>query len=194
MSSVYWIHHPEHTDMFSQGYIGVSKDLKRRFRNHAKRSDNPHLKNAINKYGWDNLVKQIILVADDAYCFMIEKALRSTDNIGWNIVRGGGNPPISRWNKGIPALPHVIEAVIKANTGRIHTKEEKEKRIKGLIGRPMSAKNKEALRIANMNRIPTMKGKHFPTVTCPHCNKVGGIIPMKRWHMNNCKLKEHEIV
>jgi len=125
---------------------------------------------------------------------MIEKALRSTDNIGWNIVKGGGNPPISRWNKGIPALPHVIEAVIKANTGRIHTKEEKEKRIKGLIGRPMSAKNKEALRIANMNRIPTMKGKHFPTVTCPHCNKVGGIIPMKRWHMNNCKLKEHQIV
>lgn len=188
-SVVYWIHHPEHTDMFLQGYIGVSKDLKRRFNNHAKRSDNPHLKNAINKYGWDNLIKQIILVADNAYCFMIEKLLRSNDNIGWNIVKGGGNPPISLWNKGIPCLQKVKDAVRKANTGRIHTEEEKEKRIKGLIGRPMSDKNKEALRISNINRIPAMKGKHFPKVSCPHCDKVGGIIPMKRWHMNNCKNK-----
>ena len=188
-SVVYWIHHPEHTDMFLQGYIGVSKDLKRRFNNHAKRSDNPHLKNAINKYGWDNLIKQIILVADNAYCFMIEKSLRSNDNIGWNIVKGGGNPPISLWNKGIPCLQKVKDAVRKANTGRIHTEEEKEKRIKGLIGRPMSDKNKEALRISNINRIPAMKGKHFSKVSCPHCDKVGGIIPMKRWHMNNCKNK-----
>jgi hypothetical protein len=25
-------------------------------------------------------------------------------------------------------------------------------------------------------------------VTCPHCNKIGGISQMKRWHYNNCKL------
>ena len=24
--------------------------------------------------------------------------------------------------------------------------------------------------------------------TCPHCNKIGGISQMKRWHYNNCKL------
>jgi hypothetical protein len=27
-------------------------------------------------------------------------------------------------------------------------------------------------------------------VTCPHCNKVGGQGPMKRWHFDNCKNKE----
>ena len=31
------------------------------------------------------------------------------------------------WNKGKPALPHVIEAVKKANIGRVHTDEEKAK-------------------------------------------------------------------
>lgn len=27
-------------------------------------------------------------------------------------------------------------------------------------------------------------------VTCPHCNKTGGISSMSRWHFNNCKEKE----
>jgi NUMOD3 motif len=24
-------------------------------------------------------------------------------------------------------------------------------------------------------------------VECPHCRKIGGILPMKRWHFDNCK-------
>ena len=30
-SIVYWIHLEDHTDIFSQGYIGVSKDHKKRW-------------------------------------------------------------------------------------------------------------------------------------------------------------------
>ena len=33
-TSVYWIHRPEHTDMFTQGYVGITKDIKRRFKAH----------------------------------------------------------------------------------------------------------------------------------------------------------------
>jgi hypothetical protein len=54
----------------------------------------------------------------------------------------------------------------------------------------MSDKNKEAIKLANSTRIAPMKGKHFPKVICTHCSKIGGIIPMKRWHMDNCKFKE----
>ena len=32
-----------------------------------------------------------------------------------------------------------------------------------------------------------LKGRPKPTATCPHCNKVGGISAMKRWHFDNCK-------
>ena len=109
-SSVYWIRCQDHTDMMSQGYIGVSKDADARFTQHFKRTQNRHLKFATNKYGWDNLVKTKIAIADKDYCFDLERKLRPTDGIGWNCVAGGGNPPSSLgkrfkrktavWNKG----------------------------------------------------------------------------------------------
>lgn len=36
------------------------------------------------------------------------------------------------------------------------------------------------------------KGIQYPIVKCPHCNKKGGESGMKRWHFNNCKLKEKQ--
>lgn len=93
MSAVYWIHHADHTDMFSQGYVGVSSNIKKRWYDHRTTTENQHLKSAINKYGWDNLVKKVILMADKSYCLDIETKLRPIGQIGWNIVAGGGNPP-----------------------------------------------------------------------------------------------------
>lgn len=188
-SVVYWIHLAEHTNILTEGYIGITNNLNARLRNHKSKKCNQHLANAITKYGWDNLVKEVILIAEESYCLMIESKLRAKDNIGWNIIAGGGKPPVSRWNKGIPCSPKVIDAIKKANTGRVHSEEEKAKRAKHLIGRKMSEYNKEKLRIANMNRVPAMKGKHFPKVTCPHCNKEGGITGMKSWHFEKCRNK-----
>ena len=51
----------------SQGYIGVSKNAEARFTQHFKRTQNRHFKFAIEKYGWDNLVKTQILIADEDY-------------------------------------------------------------------------------------------------------------------------------
>ena len=79
-SVVYWLHLPEHTDMFTQGYIGVSSQLDKRLKDHKLKTENTHLKNAIDLYGWDNLVKQVIIVADKAYCLMIEAKLRAEDD------------------------------------------------------------------------------------------------------------------
>ena len=108
--SVYWIHHPSHTDMFTQGYIGITTRFARRMFEHKKLSTNKYLSNAIKKYGWDNLIKEVVLVADKEYCVGVEIQLRSSDEIGWNLVKGGGIPPINTrkgykmsvpaWNKG----------------------------------------------------------------------------------------------
>lgn len=108
--TVYWIHHPSHTDMFTQGYIGITARFVRRMFEHKALTTNKYLSNAIKKYGWDNLVKEVILVADKEYCVDVETKLRSSDEIGWNLVKGGGIPPINTrkgykmsvpaWNKG----------------------------------------------------------------------------------------------
>ena len=106
-TSVYWIHHPDHTDMFSQGYIGVSNDTERRFTEHIRKKQNRHLNFAIKKHGWDNLVKKTILIADESYCLDIESKLRPSEAIGWNIICGGGKPPIRYGNKDRLGMPSV---------------------------------------------------------------------------------------
>ena len=84
--NLYWIHHKDHSDIFSQGYVGVSNNVEKRWYDHSWKAQNTHLSNAIKKYGWDNLVKKVVLIADDDYCFYIESKLRPTANIGWNIT------------------------------------------------------------------------------------------------------------
>jgi len=96
-TSLYWIRHKDHTDMFSQGYIGVSKNTKARFEQHSKYSDNQHLKAAIKKYGWDNLIKQIVLIGEEKYCYDLETKIRPTKQIGWNIAEGGKKPPMTQY-------------------------------------------------------------------------------------------------
>lgn len=90
---VYWIHLPEHVDIAIDGYVGVAIDFKQRMFAHkscAKTGKEQSIYKAIRKYGWDNLIKEIILIADDDYCLYIENKLRPTERIGWNIACGGG--------------------------------------------------------------------------------------------------------
>ena len=204
-TSVYWIHRPEHTDMFNQGYIGVSKDTRHRWNGHKSKAGNLHLQRAITKYGWENLEKDVVIVADEAYCLDVETKLRSRAGIGWNIVAGGGMPPSSRgkkfiksaetrarlsaaklatWARGFKRTP---EGQAKVNLNL--TEGGKATRfVKGQAahnkGIAWSEKTKEAIRIAN-----TGKRRTFLKVICPHCNTEGGLTGMKRWHFDNCRNK-----
>lgn len=127
--ALYWIRLPEHTDMLSEGYIGISKDANARWKWHRKSKENPHLKSAIEKYGFDHLVKQIVLIADKPYCLDIERKLRPSRKIGWNIEIGGGNPPAQRnktsfadgftpWNKGVPMDDETKAKVSESRKGK----------------------------------------------------------------------------
>jgi hypothetical protein len=101
-TQVYWIRAEHHSDVTSEGYVGVSRNANKRWAYghkwaHAKgRHENPRLSNAITKHGWDNLVKTVLVVADEAYCYELEQKLRPSDSIGWNLAMGGCKPPVSK--------------------------------------------------------------------------------------------------
>ena len=79
MAVLYWVHLPEHSDMFNQGYIGVTPDIKKRIREH---------KHKFKAYA-NQLIIDTILIAEKSYCYMMEKSLRPMRNIGWNKAIGG---------------------------------------------------------------------------------------------------------
>lgn len=89
---LYWIHLPEHTDIFSQGYVGITSNISSRFSRHKNKHTNPHLSNTIDKYNWENLIKDIVIISHEEYCLELEKKIRPEKEIGWNIAIGGGKP------------------------------------------------------------------------------------------------------
>lgn len=98
---IYWIRAKDHTDITCQGYVGVAKNASKRWWSHkwalkANRHDSPLLTNAVNKHGWDNLTKEIVLIADEQYCYDIEGKLRPERKVGWNLAIGGCKPPTTQ--------------------------------------------------------------------------------------------------
>jgi group I intron endonuclease len=91
-SCLYWYHLSTHTDIFTQGYVGVSNNIKYRDSYHRSQNDNPHLTRAFAKYKND-LILEIIIEDTEEYCLDLENYLRPEKQIGWNIAIGGGKPP-----------------------------------------------------------------------------------------------------
>lgn len=101
MAEVYWIHLPEHTDVFSEGYVGVTaRDTQTRFKEHLALSmrgkDAVHL--AIQKYG-DKIVVNTVCICEEPYAYGLEFKLRPEKRIGWNIQKGGFSPPNMKGKK-----------------------------------------------------------------------------------------------
>lgn len=95
---LYWIRLPEHTDPACEGYVGVTSKFDTRLNQHFKEEStnthkNSHLSSAINKYGWENLIKDVLMTDEEPACYLKESELRPTVRIGWNIAPGGHRGP-----------------------------------------------------------------------------------------------------
>ena len=66
------------------------------------------------------------------------------------------------------------------NYGKPKSNETKKKLSISLMGRKFSEETRKKMR-------DSQKGIPKAKITCPHCSKLGGISPMKRWHFANCK-------
>lgn len=94
MACVYWIRHVSHTDVLSEGYIGVtSRRARQRFNEHMRSSkhSNYPVHAAIREYGRESLVVETLVICDINYAYELERKLRPEPNTGWNLGEGGHN-------------------------------------------------------------------------------------------------------
>lgn len=168
MAEVYWIHLPEHTDMFSEGYIGMTrKTAGERFYSHkslAKRGKiNIPILNAIRKYG-DTLIVETLVICTPEYAVWLENKLRPDKGIGWNLAAGGEFPSVNRvvteaarLNQSKAQLgrkhPEEVKKKIgEANSRRVWTEESKAKASKSKTGTTMSPEARAKISLAGMGR------------------------------------------
>lgn len=102
MALVYWIRKPDHTDIFTQGYVGVtSRTVEERFTEHVKKSKSKASKKSIihkviNSIGSENLVADVVCICSEDYAYDLEFKLRPVEFVGWNQNIGGVKPPSAR--------------------------------------------------------------------------------------------------
>ena len=99
-ATIYWIHLTSHTDIETQGFIGVSTNYLKRFRVHRTESiknthTNQKLATAFNTHS--DIVVDVFMMGTKSFCHQIEAQLRPIPNIGWNIAPGGRVGP--NWAK-----------------------------------------------------------------------------------------------
>jgi predicted GIY-YIG superfamily endonuclease len=87
---LYWIRTPEHTDPYSEGYIGVTTNFQRRVYEHKSRPPSVAFGKAVSELGWKSLVKEVLVAGKSkSEALELEKAYRPDINIGWNMDCGG---------------------------------------------------------------------------------------------------------
>lgn len=139
---VYWIRLKEHTDMTKEGYIGLSTNFKERMETHLNYSSklNTHVYRAIRKYGWDSLVKSVIVISTKEYCKELEFKLRPKASIGWNEIPGGNSSPSKS-----PEVAAKISAALKGRVGKPHTEASKGLIANGNRNRVLSDESKKKI-------------------------------------------------
>lgn len=185
---LYWIHHRDHTDIYTQGYIGItSKKFKYRLGHHyynaeqgllGKRDDSEYgiVHRAINKHK-ENIVSSILCVGSLEYVLDLELKLRPTRNIGWNIDCGGS----------------------RGGLGRKHTEEHKQYMRDIKKGKSLSKKCLDAAVLANKNRdrtveclmhSETIKNRHILDLSRTNFNTLKHVNVIYKFYLEKCKRKQ----
>ena len=129
-------------------YFGVTMDLDRRKSEHFSTSIKGSflVHRAIEKYGKDNLIFEVVLSGDEEDMYLLEtKYIRENNTLspnGYNIAdggRGGKTGPVSEETKKKMAAAHA------GIPRQPHTKETKEKISAKAVGRKASDETKEKM-------------------------------------------------
>ena len=152
MAYVYWLHTESQTDYYNDGYIGVSIDHEKRFKDHIymlenDRHENIHLTRAFKKYD-KKIVKSVLFEGGESECYSYESELRSDKNIGWNIAEGGSSPPKmfnNTWNIGRKISDDTRKKLCETSHFKTYNLSEEHRKIASLTmkGKPKSDEQKK---------------------------------------------------
>jgi group I intron endonuclease len=158
---LYWIHSSEHSDPMTQGYIGIAENFEQRMFAHkscAKTGKEATLYKAIRKHGWDNLTKEVLVIADQGYCKDLEQKMRPKARVGWNIAVGGdgGGSHLKGVKQSEQHLANRRKALIgrvSGFKGKVHTESARSKCRLINLGKPKSIESKQKNAQAHMKKI-----------------------------------------
>lgn len=117
---VYWYKRPDFTNPYTEGYIGITNNTRRRNLEHRRGTKNLHLTNALNKY--DDIEMIILHTCAKAEALELEYMYRPTKNIGWNMAAGGEDTlatltsvPITLYHKDSYPILHTFSSIYAAS-------------------------------------------------------------------------------
>jgi predicted GIY-YIG superfamily endonuclease len=191
---VYWIFDETCSDRLTDGYIGVTRDVKTRFRAHLKHKRVPH----------DSQITVIFTGPRDE-CFSLENSLRPEKNIGWNNAPGGarGNRlgfthssetkarMRAAWTD-VRRADHAKRLVVQNKKLRGQKRPKQSVSVSGdkngMYGNKHSEESKQKMSLNMKGRIPHNKSN----TKCPICDTDASPSIIKKYHglgKTNCKSK-----
>ena len=127
-------------------YIGVTKNLKKRMREHSYASNDFLISRAIRKYGWDSFVKEVIEETEngpEAYDILEPRYIaehNSNDiSVGYNLTEGG------QGSTGYSPSEEARQKMREAKLGKKQSPEAVRKRSESLKGRKFSKESRQKI-------------------------------------------------
>jgi len=147
-------------------YIGLTTNFKKRMRNHLRSNSNTKIYHAINKYGFDNFKKEVLIeVADPNLLPQLEIfyiKIYNTYKNGYNMTLGGegtfGQIP---WNKGKKRKPFSEEhkrKLSEATKGENNPMYGKHGKDNPNYGKPRSEETRRKWSESRKGNVPWNKG------------------------------------
>ena len=132
-----------------KSYIGISKDPVQRWKDHKREAENGHefaVYCAIRKYGWENVLKRVLVVGPREYIKSLEIAAISAFGTlspgGYNVTLGGDLAP--------SLIPENAEKIRQSKLRHWEDPEYRQSRVDWATGQKMTLEQNERNRQAKL--------------------------------------------